>query len=85
MQVKLFDNAIDELACLSYWGILDQEKGYMDTATFIRLLKMFRFSLPDWSPESIAREFEWLMKWNAVDITNPTFNFARLIFLERGL
>lgn len=85
---------IDELACLSYWDIIDEDrKGYLDYNEFVRALKMFRFHLQPWTLSAIRNEFEWLLKWNKEEVLDEMdednfvarFNFARLIFLERQL
>lgn len=57
----------------------------MDLDSFVRVLKMFRFNLNTWTQDSIKEEFEWILKYNKLDLAYPTYNFARLIFLERQL
>ena len=51
---------LDELSCLSFWDIIDHErKGYVDFKDFVRVLKMFKFSLDPWTLSAIKNEFSW--------------------------
>jgi hypothetical protein len=85
---------IDELSCLAFWDIIDKErKGYVDFNNFVRVLKMFRFHLPQWTLNNIRHEFQFLLDDNKSEILENAgednfigrFNLTRLIFLERGL
>ena len=76
----------DELSCLSFWLLLDEKKeGYLNLDQFSSLLYAFRFPSVD-SEEAIRKEFKFELKEEANwDPQVNRFDFARRIFLNRGL
>lgn len=76
----------DELSCLSFWLLQDEEKkGYLDMEQLLELMHAFRFTNID-NEEKFKNEFAFELreefKWDA---KVNRFDLARRIFLNRGL
>lgn len=76
----------DELACLSFWLLQDQEKkGYLEMDELLELMYAFRFTNIT-NTDEFTKEFAFELKQEHFWIPEVNrFDLARRIFLNRGL
>ena len=76
----------DELACLSFWLLQDEErKGYLEMDEMLELMYAFRFTNIT-NQDEFTREFAFELKQEHFWVPEINrFDLARRIFLNRGL
>jgi len=84
----------DEISCFGFWNLVDSQlNGYLTFKQFEILLKMFRFEIQPYNLEEVKKEFKSLIFESKQEIRAKDsqddlifrFDFARRLFLERGL